>query len=136
MLQGSYTLPNGAAISKLGLGTWMIEDDVVAKAVKDSIDLGYRHIDTGQAYQNEPGVGEGVRTSGVAPEEIFVTTKLDASNKGYDGAQVAIDGSLGLMGLDCSDLMIIHSPPPWGHFSGDDRFFGGTLAAWTALEER
>ena len=135
ILNETYTLSNGVRIPKLGLGTWMIEDDVVAKAVKEAVDLGYRHIDTAQAYQNERGVGEGVRESGVARDEIFVTTKLDAGIKNYDEAKAAIDGSLKVMGLDHIDLMIIHSPQPWQDFAGDDRFFEGNLAAWKALEE-
>ncbi|OWU85347.1 2,5-diketo-D-gluconic acid reductase [Oceanicola sp. 22II-s10i] len=135
ILQETYTLPNGVAIPKLGLGTWMIEDDKVADAVKAAVKLGYRHIDTAQAYQNERGVGEGVRDSGVAREDLFVTTKLDAGIKSYDEAKAAIDWSLATMGLDYIDLMIIHSPQPWQNFAGDDRFFEGNLAAWKALEE-
>lgn len=135
ILNETYTLSNGVKIPKLGLGTWMIEDAVVAQAVKEAIDLGYRHIDTAQAYMNERGVGEGVRNSGVARGELFVTTKLDAGIKSYDKAKAAIDGSLETMGLDYIDLMIIHSPQPWQNFAGDDRFFEGNLAAWKALEE-
>ena len=135
ILQETFTLPNGVEIPKLGLGTWMIDDDKVAEAVKAAVKLGYRHIDTAQAYANERGVGEGVRDCGVAREELFVTTKLDAGIKDYDGAKAAIDGSLETLGLEYIDLMIIHSPQPWQEFAGDDRFFEGNLAAWKALEE-
>lgn len=135
ILNETYTLPNGVEIPKLGLGTWMIEDDVVADAVKKAVEIGYRHVDTAQAYQNERGVGEGIRESGVARDELFVTTKLDAGIKSYEDAKAAIEGSLETMGLDYIDLMIIHSPQPWQNFAGDDRFFEGNLAAWKALEE-
>lgn len=135
ILTETYTLSNGIEIPKLGLGTWMIADDQAAEAVKQAIALGYRHIDTAQAYANERGVGEGVRDCGVARGELFVTTKLDAGLKSYDEAKAAIDGSLALMGLDYIDLMIIHSPQPWGEFAGKDRHFEGNLAAWKALEE-
>nr|WP_319251133.1 aldo/keto reductase [uncultured Celeribacter sp.] len=135
ILQETFTLPNGVEIPKLGLGTWMIDDDKVAEAVKAAVKLGYRHIDTAQAYANERGVGEGVRDCGVARDELFVTTKLDAGIKDYDGAKAAIDGSLETLGLEYIDLMIIHSPQPWQEFAGDDRFFEGNLAAWKALEE-
>jgi diketogulonate reductase-like aldo/keto reductase len=135
ILNETYTLPNGVEIPKIGLGTWMIDDDKVADAVKAAVDMGYRHVDTAQAYQNERGVGEGVRNAGVPRDEIFVTTKLDAGIKDYEGAKAAIDGSLETMGLDHIDLMIIHSPQPWEHFGADDRFFEGNLAAWKALEE-
>lgn len=135
MLKETYTLSNGVEIPKLGLGTWMIEDDKVADAVKAAIALGYRHIDTAQAYQNERGVGEGVRTCGVDRGEIFVTTKLDAGIKSYEEAKAAIDSSLELMGLDYIDMIIIHSPKPWQDFHGEDGYFDGNLAAWKALEE-
>ncbi|QIG80842.1 aldo/keto reductase [Stakelama tenebrarum] len=131
----SYTLSNGVAIPKLGLGTWMIEDGKVAQVVRDAVELGYRHIDTAQAYKNEAGVGEGIRTAGVPREELFVTTKLDAGIKDYEGAKAAIDGSLAKMGLDYIDMMIIHSPQPWGEFRNGEHFFEGNLAAWRALEE-
>lgn len=113
----------------------MIDDNKVADAVKAAVKLGYRHIDTAQAYANERGVGEGIRACGVPREEMFVTTKLDAGIKDYEGAKAAIDGSLQTMGLDYIDLMIIHSPKPWGDFTGDERFFEGNLAAWRALED-
>lgn len=135
IIQDTYKLSNGVKIPKLGLGTWMIDDDKVADAVKAAVDLGYRHIDTAQAYENERGVGEGVRNSGLPRNELFVTTKLDAGIKNYEDAKAAIDGSLEKMGLDYIDLMIIHSPQPWGDFDGEERFFEGNLAAWKALEE-
>ncbi|MEC8629662.1 MAG: aldo/keto reductase [Pseudomonadota bacterium] len=135
MLNETYTLENGVKIPKLGYGTWMIEDDKAADAVKKAIALGYRHIDTAQAYANERGVGEGVRHCGVDRSEIFVTTKLAAEIKSYEEAKAAIDGSLELMGLDYIDLIIIHSPKPWEDFHGDDDYAEGNLAAWKALEE-
>ena len=72
MLKETYTLNNGVAIPKLGLGTWFIDDDKVADAVREAVKIGYRHIDTAQAYGNERGVGEGVRTCGIPREELFV----------------------------------------------------------------
>lgn len=135
ILQETQTLPNGVAIPKLALGTWMIDDDKVAEAVKAAVEIGYRHIDTAQAYGNERGVGEGIRTCGVAREDLFVQTKLAAEIKDYEGAKAAIDGSLEIMGLDYLDLMIIHSPQPWENWAAEDRFFEGNLAAWKALEE-
>lgn len=135
MLKETFTLSNGVEIPKVGLGTWMIADDQVGQAVVAAVEMGYRHIDTAQAYQNERGVGEGIRTCGVAREELFVTTKLDAGIKDYDTAKEAIEASLNAMQLDYIDLMIIHAPTPWQNFGGEDRFFEGNLAAWKALEE-
>ncbi|MCX5581186.1 aldo/keto reductase [Kaistia terrae] len=135
VLQETLTLPNGVAIPKLGLGTWMIEDGAAAEAVQAAIGLGYRHIDTAQAYGNERGVGEGIRKSGIAREDIFLQTKLAAEVKDYEGAKAAIEGSLARLGVDHVDLFIIHSPQPWSQFAGEERFFDGNLAAWKALEE-
>ncbi|HBH91078.1 aldo/keto reductase [Ponticaulis sp.] len=131
----TYTLNNGVEIPKLALGTWMIEDENAADTVKAAVDLGYRHIDTAQAYGNEAGVGEGVSTCGIARGDLFVQTKLEAGVKSYDEAVASIDSSLKTLGLDYIDLMIIHSPQPWDAFNGEDRFFEGNLAAWKALEE-
>lgn len=135
ILNETYTLPNDVKIPKLGLGTWMIDDSDVAEAVKKAVELGYRHIDTAQAYENERGVGEGVRNCGVSRDQLFVTTKLDAGIKSYEEAKKAIDGSLETMGLDYIDMMIIHSPQPWNDFGSDNRHFEGNIEAWRALEE-
>jgi diketogulonate reductase-like aldo/keto reductase len=134
ILNETYTLSNGVRIPQLGLGTWFIDDDKVARAVRDAVAIGYRNIDTAQAYGNERGVGEGVRTSGVPRDELFVSTKLAAEVKNYAGAAAAIDGSLTTLGLDHVDLMLIHSPQPWNDFRGGD-YADGNRAAWRALED-
>ncbi|ASN53406.1 aldo/keto reductase [Sinomonas sp. R1AF57] len=134
ILDETYTLSNGVKTPKLGLGTWFIDDDKAAQAVKDALALGYRNIDTAQAYGNECGVGEGIRASGVPREEVFVSTKLAAEIKDYDGAAVAIDGSLAALGLEYIDLMLIHSPQPWDDFRGGD-YAEGNREAWRALED-
>jgi diketogulonate reductase-like aldo/keto reductase len=131
----TFTLANGVAIPKLGLGTWRIDDAAVVQVVRDAIGIGYRHIDTAQAYGNERGVGEGVRASGVARDELFVTTKLAAECKSFTEARERIDGSLKTLGLDHIDLMLIHSPQPWAEFREGGHFFEGNLEAWRALEE-
>lgn len=134
-LDETFALANGVTIPKLGLGTWRISDDEAARVVRDAIALGYRHIDTAQAYANERGVGEGLRASGVDRGRIFVTTKLAAECKTYAQAQDRIDGSLRTLGLDQIDLMLIHSPQPWTEFREGGRFFEGNLEAWRALED-
>ena len=134
ILDETYTLSNGVEIPKLGLGTWFIDDDKAAEAVRAAIEVGYRNIDTAQAYGNERGVGEGVRTSGVDRGDLFVSTKLAAEVKDYDGAVASIEGSLETMGLDYVDLMLIHSPQPWADFRGGD-YSEGNREAWRALED-
>jgi diketogulonate reductase-like aldo/keto reductase len=135
ILEENYTLSNGIEIPKLGLGTWFISNKDVVQAVKDAAKMGYRHIDTAQAYRNESGVGEGIRACGVNRSDMFVTTKLAAEVKSYREAVEAIDRSLKTLGLDYIDLMIIHSPKPWAEFSGNEPYFEGNREAWRALEE-
>lgn len=134
-LEETYTLNNGNKIPKLGLGTWFIEDKDADVAVKEAIKLGYRLIDTAQAYGNEAGVGKGIRESGLAREEIFVTSKVAAEAKSYESALASIDESLEKMGLDYLDLMIIHSPQPWVEFREDNRYFKENIDVWHALED-
>ena len=134
VLNETYTLSNEVQIPRLGLGTWFIDDDRAAQAVKDAVAIGYRNIDTAQAYGNERGVGEGVRASGIPRDELFVSTKLAAEIKNYDDAIDAIDGSLATLGLDHIDLMLIHSPQPWDDFRGGD-YAEGNREAWRALED-
>lgn len=135
ILNETYKLFNGAEIPKLGLGTWFISDADVVQAVKEAAEIGYRHIDTAQAYENEKGVGEGIRICGVKREEMFVTTKLAAEVKSYKDAVSSIDESLKKLGLDYIDMMIIHSPRPWMEYHETEPYYKGNQEAWKALEE-
>ncbi len=129
-------LSNGVEIPVLALGTWLISDNEAAKAVKAAIQIGYRHIDTAQAYGNERGVGEGIRACGVPREKLFITSKVAAEHKTYEAAMKSIDKTLADMGLDYLDLMIIHSPQPWNKVNqSEDRYIEGNRAAWRALED-
>lgn len=136
MYQEMKKLSNGVEIPVLALGTWFIDDDKVEEAVKSAVKLGYRHIDTAQAYVNEQGVGKGIRSCDVPREQIFVTSKVAAEYKTYEEAAASIDRSLANMGLDYIDMMIIHSPQPWDKVNqSDDRYVEGNRAAWRALED-
>lgn len=135
VLNENYTLSNGVKIPKIGLGTWLIPDGEAAQAVRDAVAMGYRHIDTAQAYGNERGVGEGVRTCGVPREEIFVTSKVAAEHKTYESVAKSIDESLAKLGMDYMDLMIIHCPQPWAEFRGERRYFTENKEVWRALEK-
>ena len=136
IFEETYTLDNGTEIPKLALGTWLIDNAKTAQAVKDAISIGYRHIDTAQAYGNEQGVGEGVRASGIQRDKIFITSKVAAEHKSYESAAASIDKTLETMGLDYIDMMIIHSPQPWAEVNqSDNRYFEENIAVWKALED-
>ena len=135
ILNETYTLANGVQIPKLGLGTWFIDDDKAAEAVRAAVQQGYRLIDTAQAYGNERGVGEGVRTCGVPREQLFVASKVAAELKTYDEAAKSIDETLAKMGLEYLDQMIIHSPQPWTEFRVEKRYFAENKEVWRALED-
>lgn len=106
------TLNNGVQMPQFGYGTSPLTDDEVAPAVVAAVEAGYRLIDTAEKYGNEIGVGRGIRDSGIAREEVFVTTKLDGKFQGADRALAGIDGSLERLGLEYVDLLLIHWPLP------------------------
>ncbi|MGG1593596.1 aldo/keto reductase [Terribacillus saccharophilus] len=135
MMNETYKLSNGIEIPKLGLGTWLLDDAQTVQAVRDAVSMGYRHIDTAQAYMNEAGVGEGIRSSGVTREDLFITTKVVAEAKTYDAVSQSIDESLKKMKLNYIDLLIIHSPQPWDEFRDDNRYFEENKEAWKAMED-
>ncbi len=105
-------LSDGRPIPQLGLGVWQTPQDVTASVVHTALLAGYRHIDTAAIYGNEAGVGEGIRSSGVSRQDIFVTTKLWNSSQGFDSTLKAFDQSLDLLGTDYVDLYLIHWPAP------------------------
>lgn len=137
VLNETFSLANGLAIPKLALGTWQISDEEVTDAVKAALDMGYRHIDTAAAYGNEEGVGRALRESGILREEIFLTTKVPAEIKSYEGAKESIDASLKKLGTDYIDLMLIHAPRPWSEMYPDapKAYDEENIAVWKALEE-
>lgn len=136
ILDDDLTLANDVALPVLGLGTWLMDNDEATEACRCAIAAGYRHVDTAQAYGNEAGVGKGVRTGGIARDELFVTTKVAAEHKDYASAAASIDQSLAISGLDYFDLLLIHSPQPWAKVNqSDDRFCEGNREAWRALED-
>jgi diketogulonate reductase-like aldo/keto reductase len=118
------TLNNGVAIPLLGFGVFQITDAAVCEqSVVDAIDTGYRLIDTAASYLNEDAVGRGIRRSGIAREQLFVTTKLWIQKDGYAGTLAAFDRSLRRLQLDYIDLYLIHQP------------FGDVYGEWRAMEE-
>lgn len=117
------TLNNGVKMPKLGFGVFMIPNDEAQKCVLEAIDVGYRLIDTAQAYGNEEGVGNAIAQCGLAREDLFITSKIWVSNSGYERAKVSIDESLRRLKSDYIDLMLIHQP------------FGDCYGTYRAMEE-
>lgn len=116
---------DGREIPRLGLGVYKVADAAAARAVEFALDVGYRHIDTATLYNNERGVGAGVRASGVPRDEVFVTTKVWDDDHGFDQTRRAFDTSLELLDFDYVDLYLIHWPVP-----SKDLF----VETWRALE--
>ena len=141
VLEEFYKLNNGQRIPKIALGTWQTPNDVAATAVAAAIEAGYRHIDTAIAYENEAGVGAGLKaalkSTGIHRESIFITTKIPAEVKNYDDAVRCIQESMDRLDAFHIDMMLIHAPRPWsemGSTSGN-RYFKENLEVWKALEE-
>jgi 2,5-diketo-D-gluconate reductase A len=110
--QQLFALRDGNTIPQLGLGVFQTPPDLTAAVVKIALATGYRHIDTAAIYVNEVGVGEGLRVSELAREEVFVTTKLWNADQGFDAALKAFDHSVQRLGVDYLDLYLIHWPSP------------------------
>src|SRR3954468_7290440 len=122
------TLNDGNTIPQLGFGVFQIEPDETAEAVQRALDVGYRHIDTAEGYQNEAGVGEAVRASGLSRDEVFVTSKLDNSQHRPDDARRAFETTLSELQMDHVDLFLIHWPLP-------TLYDGDFVSTWKTLEE-
>ena len=117
------TLRNGVKMPILGYGVYQVTKEECERCVLDAIDVGYRSIDTAQAYFNEEAVGSALVKSGVPREDFFVTTKVWVSNAGYEKAKASIDQSLEKLRTDYIDLLLIHQP------------FGDYYGTWRAMEE-
>ena len=134
VLTETFTLANGNAIPKIGFGTWQIPNGAPAyDAVAAALAAGYRHIDTARAYGNESSVADAIRDSGIPREQIFLTTKLPAEVKSYDGALASFEVTMEALGLDYVDLYLIHAPWPWREAGAD--YADGNAEAWRAMVE-
>jgi len=110
-LQSTTTLANGVKMPWLGLGVYKVEDgQEVVDSVKYAIKAGYKSIDTAKIYENEEGVGQAIKESGVSREELFVTSKVWNADQGYDTTLQAFETSLNKLGLEYLDLYLIHWP--------------------------
>lgn len=103
-------LSNGVEMPQIGYGVYQVSPSECERCVSDALKVGYRMIDTAQAYNNEEGVGAAVAKSGLGRDEVFLVSKVWISNYGYEKAKASIDGSLRKLGTDYIDLMLLHQP--------------------------
>ncbi|MBJ2183064.1 MAG: aldo/keto reductase [Muribaculaceae bacterium] len=106
----TVTLNNGVVMPRIGYGVYQVSPAECERCVSDALNVGYRMIDTAQAYHNEEGVGAAVKKSGIARDELFLVSKVWISNYGFDKAKASIDESLRKLGTDYIDLMLLHQP--------------------------
>lgn len=123
----SVTLNNGVTIPQLGFGTWQVPPESARDRVLEALEVGYRHIDTAQMYGNEAGVGQAVADSGIARDEVFLTTKLNNTNHTPEKVASSIDESLEKLQVDAVDLFLIHWPLPTTEFD--------YVETWKAMEQ-
>ena len=121
MFHNILTLNNGIKIPQLGLGTWFIHDDIVVDAIKEAVNVGYRHFDTAQVYGNEIAVGNAIVKSGIDRKELFLVTKVNY--KSYENVRETVEQSLKNLQTDYIDLFILHWP------------FANYYNAWRELEK-
>lgn len=131
ILKEYYTLSNGIKIPKIGLGTWQMNNDEAYNSTIIALKLGYRHIDTAYAYENENAVIKAIKDSGIKRDDIFITTKLKAKYKGYNECLKYFNESLINLETDYIDLYLIHAPWPWDNqgLNCDE----GNLGAWKCM---
>jgi 2,5-diketo-D-gluconate reductase A len=124
----AISLNNGTHIPQLGFGVYQIDPDETAGAVRTALEIGYRHIDTAEMYQNERGVGQGIRDAGIDRGEVYITSKLNNGFHRPDDARRAFDATLEALGFDYVDLFLIHWPLP-------TLYDGDYVSTWQTLEE-
>lgn len=124
-LDRTVKLRHGVEIPQLGLGVFQVPPEEAQRVVEDALDVGYRHVDTAAAYVNESGVGAALRASGLAREDVFLTSKLRNGDQGYESTLRAYDATLERLGLERLDLYLIHWPNPAAGLWQD---------SWRALE--
>lgn len=140
LLKEEFSLVNEVKIPVIGLGTWQMTPEEAEESVAFALKNGYVHIDTARTYDNEEGVGRGMKKSGVAREDYFLTTKVSGFSKTYEEAKQDIVDSLKALDTSYLDLVIIHAPRPWDEMDLEENeienyYYEENMAVWRALEE-
>lgn len=139
LLNQTLTLNNGVEVPQIALGTWQTPTAEAVSSVRFALDNGYKHIDGAHAYENSKGIGEGIKSSSVNREDIFITTKVRGESKTYEAAMDNFYQELKDLDTDYIDLLLVHCPTPWRFFSRNDEkrpsFYEENIQVWRALEE-
>ena len=138
ILEETLTLANGIEIPLVALGTWQMTPEEAERSVEYALKNGYTHIDTARTYDNEEGVGRGMKNSGVNREDYFLTSKVSGFSKTYEEAKQDIEDSLSAIDTSYLDLMIIHAPRPWDEMRVSEitnHYYEENQEVWRALEE-
>lgn len=136
ILRESLALANGNEIPLIGLGTWQMSQEEAERTVEYALKNDYVHIDTARTYGNEEGVGKGMKASGVAREDYFLTTKVNGNSKTYEEARQDIEDSLAALDTPYLDLVIIHAPRPWKEMREyTNNYYEENKQVWKAMEE-
>ncbi len=132
-----FKMRSGDLIPNIAFGTWQITNEDACRCVNEALEVGYIHIDTANAYENEKGVGEAIRNCGIAREKLFITTKVPAEMKTYEEAKKSIEESYKNLGLEYIDLLLIHAPKPWDEMHGGSpkKYLAENVEVWKALCE-
>lgn len=131
-----FSLLDGHQIPSVGFGTWQMSDEQAVAAVRTAIEVGYRHIDTAAVYKCERGVGQGIKESGVQREQLFVTSKVWNTCRGYDPTMLAFEQTMARLQLDYLDLYLIHWPAAPHQFSNWRELNAESFRAMAELQKQ
>ena len=132
-MQDVFTLKNGVTMPRIGFGTYNTSDDEACRVVCDAVEVGYRLIDTAAIYENEAGIGRALATCGVPREELFITSKVWNTHRGYDKTMESFNASCERLGVDYLDLFLVHWPANEKQFGAEAETINADT--WRALED-
>ena len=137
VIEEKWVLNDARQIPAIGAGFWQIKKEDAKRVVLEALEVGYRHIDTAIAYDNEGEIGQALKETNIPREELFITSKIPAEVKSYEGAKQAIEDSLARLGVEYLDLMLIPAPKPWAtmHIPFTKRYEKENVEVYRAMLE-